>query len=938
MSITSFPLNLCSGKKLITLILFFSQVQLVLAQESPTFLYRVSGNGLSKPSYLLGSIHLQDARLFNFQDSLYAGIDNCEVFAMEVHPDSITQRAVDKSIKDNTRKILKQQLPKEEIERLKKIDEDLENEMIENLTLPELVQLKQARLMQRKTADKMPVFMDIFLYGLAQEKGKVLKGLERPDDQLYLMDTIFSNVDPMVIIKSWAKNHKSFNSIVDYYLKSDLQSVAKMVSLMPEEVEELMLTRRNQVMLNSMVQIMQEKSLFAVVGAAHLPGSNGLLKLLRQKGYTVTPIVGGTRTHARQYKRQKNAVEEEWFTVRSEEEGFGFEMPGKPVENAVEITGSKLYTYIDWKNNEQFFAMSATGQVLITDSNRQQKLTEALENSRKNLNGNYTDSIRPIEIKGLKGIEARVKAKDNFFRMIYLNKGYDLYILMVGMPVEAKLQSGRVTRFAESIVVLPKNNLVFSRFKDADNGFEIDFPGKPSTELLEKEGDENKGGNDNLQYYLRKGGAEFMVMVSKATNNYTFDEDEVLAESYNKKFKEETGSDSLIVKKELWKGLPSQLWQVKSGNTGNPYRVRLIHRGNRAYTIWYVSGQSVLDEAICDRFMGSFDLLPYKPLKTSKVVFDSVELMITGKQPDLLAEKKENEEADSSDIYVHYPEISTSLVVFRSVIDSLSIAHSDSDYVERVWVNFLRVQNPTVLGKKWFNHQGLKILQVQYREAGSHQYATTRWAKHGNRLLEWGIKIDSAGLHEVEPLLDAVRFQQKPMPLDLTRNNVQTILKTIENRHTEAEQNWSSRFGKVFFTRNELDDLLAAGLATWAWDTASYRSVQEAVWGEIKVWIDSTDADIAKLEKAYAEAPATGFAQQRIAELYDLADSKNWMGWRYLPNWKKTALWPGNCSPIGLLTSAIPFAALPYITFIPRIPIRVTYRPIANWWHQNCFN
>ena len=867
MSIISFPANLSRGKYLFTLALLVFQFQPLLAQEAPTFLYRISGNGLSKPSYLLGSIHLQDARLFNFQDSMYLGIDMCDVFAIEVHPDSIVERVVGKSIKDNKRKLLKQQLSKEEIERLKKMDKDLENEMIENLTLPELVQLKQTRFKLRSAADKMPVFMDIFLYGLAMEKGKQLAGLEQPEDQIGLMDTILANVDPSTIIKSWSKSYKSFNNIVDYYLKSDLQPVAKMVSLMPEETEELMLTRRNVVMLNNMMKIMPEKSLFSVVGAAHLPGNNGLLKLLRQKGYTVTPIIGGTRTHARQYKRVKNAVQEEWYTVRSAEEGFGFEMPGKPVENAVELTGNKLYTYIDWKNNEQFFAMSVTGQVLITDSNRQEKLKEAMESARQNLNGQLTDSIEPVEIKGLKGIEARMKAKDSYFRMFYLNKGYELYLLMVGMAEKERLQSDRVTRFTESIVVLPKNNLVFSRFKDADNGFEIDFPGKPSAEMLEKEADEDEGGNENWQYYLRKGGEEFMVMVSKTTNNYAFNEDEVLADSYRKKLKEESGSDSLIIKKEFWKGFPSELWEIKSGSTGNPYRVKLVHRGNRAYTIWYVSGQPVLNEAICDRFMNSFELLPYKPLKTSMVMFDSVQLMITGRQPDLLNEKKEDERADSSDIYVHYPELSTSLVVFRSIVDSLSIAQSDSDYVERIWLNFLRVQKPTVTERKWLKHQGFNTLQVRYKQADSHQYATTRWAKYGNRLLEWGIKIDSLGLKEVEPLLDAVKFKQREIPLDLTSNTVKTILETIEKRNREPEQDWGNRLGAIFFSRNELDDLLKAGVEEWAWDTVSYRPLQEALWNEIELLADSTDADVAKLEKAYAIAPAATFSQQRVLEI-----------------------------------------------------------------------
>lgn len=872
MYIKSIPTSLFSGRQLFVLVSFILQFQWLPAQEAPTFLYRISGNGLSKPSYLMGSIHLQDARLFNFQDSMYAGIDRCEVFAIEVHPDSTVQRVMEKSLKDNKRRLLKQQLSEREIAQLKKMDKDLENDVIENLTLPELIQLKRTRFANRNGVDKMPVFMDIFLYGLAMEKGKALTGLEQPEDQLGLFDSIWVDTNPVDLIKSWGKNYKSFTSLVDYYLKSDLQAVSKMVSLMPEKTEELMLTRRNKVMLNSMVQIMQEKSLFSVVGAAHLPGGNGLLQMLRQKGYEVTPIIGGPRTHARQYKRSAAPAifssKEEWHKVKSEEDGFAFEMPGKPVENEVELTGNKLYTYVDWKTNEQYYATTVTMQFNVADSNRMSVIQDAFGNTIETMKGKVIDSLKPIEIKGLKGAEATMKANDGYYRIFYLNKDRELYMLFVGMVSSEKLYSSRVKRFTESILILPKSSLVFTRFKEEDNGFSIDFPGKPSAEMLEKESDEEEGANENWQYYLRKGGEEYMVMVSKASNNYAFNEDEVLADSYRKGFKKASGSDSLVIKKEAWKGYPSEIWEIKSGSTGNPYRVRLVQRGNRAYTIWYVSGQPVMDEEMCSRFMNSFDLLPYKPLKTSKVIFDSVEVMITGRQPAPLVEAKENEAADSSEFYVHYPEISAPLVVFRSVIDSLSIAKSDSDYVARIWWNYVKVQKPVVIEEKWLKHQGLSTLQVRYKKPDSHQYTTTRWARYGNRLLEWGITIDSSGLKEAEPLLDAVSFRQKQIPLDLTDNTVSSIIRTIEERHAEPEQDWSRRLGKIYFGRTELDDLLKAGLATWAWDTVSYRTIQEAVWGEIKLLIDSTDADVAKLEKAYAGAPATTFAQQRIAELY----------------------------------------------------------------------
>jgi uncharacterized protein YbaP (TraB family) len=63
-----------------------------------TFLWRISGNGLQKPSYLYGTIHLQDKRLFQFSDSLYQALEKVEGFALEIDftelMDSIFSRSI----------------------------------------------------------------------------------------------------------------------------------------------------------------------------------------------------------------------------------------------------------------------------------------------------------------------------------------------------------------------------------------------------------------------------------------------------------------------------------------------------------------------------------------------------------------------------------------------------------------------------------------------------------------------------------------------------------------------------------------------------------------------------------------------------------------------------------------------------------------------------
>ncbi|MEI9913371.1 MAG: TraB/GumN family protein [Bacteroidota bacterium] len=71
------------------------------AKWPKTLLWKISGNNLVKPSFLYGTMHLQDKRLFHFGDSLYHYLEQVDGYALEIDlqefMDSIIQRAIDQS-------------------------------------------------------------------------------------------------------------------------------------------------------------------------------------------------------------------------------------------------------------------------------------------------------------------------------------------------------------------------------------------------------------------------------------------------------------------------------------------------------------------------------------------------------------------------------------------------------------------------------------------------------------------------------------------------------------------------------------------------------------------------------------------------------------------------------------------------------------------------
>jgi uncharacterized protein YbaP (TraB family) len=53
--------------------------------------------------------------------------------------------------------------------------------------------------------------------------------------------------------------------------------------------------RRNQHMARAFADIAREKPLFCAVGAGHLPGGKGMLRLLKQRGFRIEPIFAGEK-------------------------------------------------------------------------------------------------------------------------------------------------------------------------------------------------------------------------------------------------------------------------------------------------------------------------------------------------------------------------------------------------------------------------------------------------------------------------------------------------------------------------------------------------------------------------------------------------------------------------------------------------------------------
>lgn len=329
----------------------------IIAQKNPkTLLYRITSPGILGDSYLMGTIHLKDPRVFDFPDSMYAAIEKCTAFAMEIHPDSLTEAMVGYSMNGKKEKLLEELIDPATMARLKKKYQRRFSRPIEKMTLLELMQLRKfPKEKKQSSGDEMATFMDMYLMDLAASSGKEIIGLERAADQLEIIFNFTQSDDPERLLTGWIGDANTLPELVAAYISRDMDKIEAYVDNMPDSLKEIVLSQRNIIMLASMKKRMHDGSLFSAVGAAHLPGKNGLLKLLADEGYTLTPVMGSKNLHAAQYKPIQNPVEKEWEVIASSENGYRLLMPGKAAVNNIKESGIPMYTYVDWKRTEEYF-------------------------------------------------------------------------------------------------------------------------------------------------------------------------------------------------------------------------------------------------------------------------------------------------------------------------------------------------------------------------------------------------------------------------------------------------------------------------------------------------------------------------------------------------------------------------------------------------------
>lgn len=293
---------------------------LVLALTSMTasaqLLYKISGNGLEKPSYIIGTHHLANVGFVNQINGVTEALTETDQVYGELVWDTMTNidslKAVQNAMTLPAGKTIKDYLTPDEYKRLDafmvaKMGTGLSNPMVAskmgNLTPMALVTQFQLLLFMTKHMgefDPSSTF-DQYFQAQAKKNGLPCGGLETLQKQINVLYTgkpMSRQVEElMCFIDNENFNSQMMEDLTSAFYAQNLETLKQVMDRKlggkcdstPEE-EDMLIYNRNADWVAKMPGIMTSKPTFFAVGAAHLPGDKGVLQLLRNAGYTIEGV------------------------------------------------------------------------------------------------------------------------------------------------------------------------------------------------------------------------------------------------------------------------------------------------------------------------------------------------------------------------------------------------------------------------------------------------------------------------------------------------------------------------------------------------------------------------------------------------------------------------------------------------------------------------
>ncbi len=699
--------NSMKRKLLFCTTLWFCVTHYVIAQSPFSLLWRISGNGIQKPSYLFGTIHLTDERVFQLGDSLYAAIEKTEGFATEITPEEISSLIMDEFRKElsNSKKI-KDQVSSEAYKKYSKVLAEKLKKPAAEITVRDVLKEKNKWTADNYRKGKMTTILDAYLYDVARRQGKWTGGVEDKTDQSSLVRETIDDTDlGWVTTQTEEISAEGTEIMVQLYLSSDLDGIARF-SNGNDSIRNELLTKRNIKMARRMDSLSAIRSMVFAVGAAHLPGEDGLIQLLREKGFDLQPVFS-----AKQISPEDYAITEvvlPWLPVKDSRGFYSVEMPGVPEEVTV-ASALKMNVFFDIFRSVGYFA-----SVFVSPFDND-TLSGILS---KNLFNTQPANAKKVSVDGIEGGEYEMDSQEGYRKGVILNKN-SVYYVAYAHSVKRNADTERdITRFLQTFKVV-ESSPAASMYEHIDSalGYSVLLPELPSQadSLVTDLTDESTRARMSISID-NASGAYFFVGVNEVMPGYYLENDSSHAVAIMVNLKEQTKTvfDTIYIKNN---NRIVECIGYSKNQKGIMSRSYHEIRGNRWYGLVAMYNPEK-PSSFVEPFFNSFKLLPYPDLRWS--IHTSEDKKVTTWSPGNIELYKNDLESDTS--FVRYTSFdSVHANSFDIMIKSFGKYYwqpSDSIFWDKIVKEALSY-NDTLLHKSPIVSNGKKGVEMTVSQKGS---------------------------------------------------------------------------------------------------------------------------------------------------------------------------------------------------------------------------
>ena len=286
-------------KRILTLL----ALSLLCLTSNAQLVWKISGNGIKKPSYILGTHH---GCPFTYCDSipgLMKAFDKVDNIIGEINMIEFAEMSPERMQKMQAMMMMPadtsllslfstEEAAKVNEWRGKKMGASLEMlSVMKPMTIMVTVQNKEMMEVIPEIATMTTI--DKYMQTLGQRKGKTIGELETADYQMELLygNSLEEQADALLEMIDHGDSKGLLQQLTNAYKSQNLDTLWKVFQEQMTGYEyDAIVKVRNLNWEKQMKELLPKQSTLFVVGAGHLPGESGMINLLREAGYKIKPV------------------------------------------------------------------------------------------------------------------------------------------------------------------------------------------------------------------------------------------------------------------------------------------------------------------------------------------------------------------------------------------------------------------------------------------------------------------------------------------------------------------------------------------------------------------------------------------------------------------------------------------------------------------------